>query len=345
MLTQKQIKELREELETSASPLFFFDNDQDGLVSYLLFRRFIGRGVGIPVKNSPMDPGYIKRVREFNPDKVFILDQPEISEDFIKEIQELNIPVIWLDHHGIDFSKIPSFIKYYNPLLGRKKTNEPTCVLAYSIVKNKTESWLGVIGSVSDHFIPDFYSDFLKKYPELGVESEDAFEIFYNSKIGKAARMLGAGLKDKTSNVVKMMRYLYKINSPYEILEEARDTKLFHERFEKLDEKFKKLMNKAKSEIGKEKVFFFKYSGDTSMSADISNKLNYLYPEKIIVVAFMNAQRINLSLRGKGIRKIILEVLKDFEFSKGGGHEDAAGCQLDISEVNSFVEKIRKLSE
>lgn len=344
MLKEQEINEIREILENSSNPLFFFDNDQDGLVSYLLFKRYYEKGIGIAVKVSPMEAEYSRRITEFNPDCIFILDQPEISDEFFSELQQTNLPIIWIDHHDIDFSKIPSFIKYYNPIKDNK-LNEPTCSLVYSVVNNKKDSWLAVAGCVADRFCPDFYSEFLKEYPDLGIKSKDAFEIFYCSEIGKLSQILGAGLKDKTSNVVKMMKILSKVKSPYEILEENKENSVFQERFKSLDIKIKKLMEKAKREINEDKVFLFRYSGETSMSADIANRLIYSYPNKIIIVAYLKGSRVNLSLRGKGVRNLVLRVLKDFDNSKGGGHEDAAGCQIDSDKLENLVAKIKEIAE
>ncbi len=344
MLKEQEIKEIREILETSTNPLFFFDNDQDGLISYLLFRRYYERGIGIAVKTSPMEEEYAQRISEFNPDCIFILDQPEISPEFFSELEKTNLPVVWIDHHDIDFSKIPSFIKYYNPIKD-KKINEPTCSLVYSVVKNKKDAWLAVAGSVADRSFPEFYPDFLKEYPNLGIQSRDAFEIFYSSEIGKLSQILGAGLKDRTSNVIKMIKFLSKVKSPYEILEDSKENSIFKERFRELDEKLKKLLEKAKREISEEKVFLFRYSGETSMSADIANRLIYHYPDKIIVVAYLKGSRVNLSLRGKGVRNLVLKVLQNFENSKGGGHEDAAGCQIDSSSLDDFISKLKIVAE
>jgi single-stranded DNA-specific DHH superfamily exonuclease len=344
MLKEHEINEIRDILEVASNPLFFFDNDQDGLVSYLLFKRYYERGIGIAVKTSPMESEYSRRIAEFSPDCIVILDQPEISEEFFSELKQTNLPIIWIDHHDVDFSKIPSFIKYYNPVKN-KELNEPVCSLVYSVTKNKKDSWLAVAGCIADRFFPEFYAEFIKDYPDLGIKSKDAFEIFYFSEIGKISQMLGAGLKDKTSNVVKMMKILSKVKSPYEVLEENKENSVFQERFKSLDLKMKKLMEKAKREINEEKVFLFKYSGETSMSADIANRLTYSYSDKIIIVAYLKGSRVNLSLRGKGVRNLILKVLKNFENSKGGGHEDAAGCQIDVDKLDDFVAKIKEIAE
>ena len=46
MLPEKENKQLREELKTAKKPLFIFDDDPDGLCSFLLFYRFLREGKG-----------------------------------------------------------------------------------------------------------------------------------------------------------------------------------------------------------------------------------------------------------------------------------------------------------
>jgi single-stranded DNA-specific DHH superfamily exonuclease len=73
MLNKESKKEIREHLEKAQNPVFFFDNDQDGLCSFLLLQRFIGRGNGIAVKSFPeMTVDYFRRVLELNADYIFI---------------------------------------------------------------------------------------------------------------------------------------------------------------------------------------------------------------------------------------------------------------------------------
>ena len=49
MLTAKQIKFIREELATAKNPLFFYDDDPDGLCSFLLFYKIHREGKGVIV--------------------------------------------------------------------------------------------------------------------------------------------------------------------------------------------------------------------------------------------------------------------------------------------------------
>ena len=173
MLTKKQVKEIKEHLEKSQNPLFLFDNDQDGLCSFLLLQRYLGRGKGYPVKVSPkLTKDYFRKINELNSDYLFILDQPEVSEEFFEKVQEKNIPVVWIDHHEISGIKIPNFVNYYNPVYNKKKSSEPTTAICYQITQRKKDLWLGVAGCVADHFTPDFYEEFKKQYPELSLNSD-----------------------------------------------------------------------------------------------------------------------------------------------------------------------------
>ena len=90
-------------MEKAQNPIFFFDNDPDGLCSFLLLQRYIGRGKGIAIKSFPeMTDEYFRRVMELNADYIFILDKPVVSKEFFEEVEKFNIPVVWIDHHNIE---------------------------------------------------------------------------------------------------------------------------------------------------------------------------------------------------------------------------------------------------
>lgn len=343
MLTKKQIAEIKFHLEKAQNPLFFFDNDQDGFCSFLILRRFLGRGKGIPVKNTPMGKDYFRRVNEFNPDYIFLLDQPVISSEFFEEVKNSNIPLVIIDHHNVGKEGIPNFVNYYNSYSSKTNFGEPVTYLSYKATEKKEDLWFSIVGNISDRFVPDYYEDFLKEYSELGIKSKDAFEILYHSDIGKIARMFGYGLKDRTTNVMKMIKFLLKVKSPHEVLEENYETSFLHKRFNELDAKLNKLINKSKFLVNSEKVLFFKYSGDTSMSSDLANKLTYLFPDKVLVVAYIKGDSVNISLRGRKIKEEILKIISKTESASGGGHEDALGAKINLENLDLFIERIRQV--
>ena len=88
MYKTNQQEEIKHHLESSQNPLFFFDNDADGLCSFLLLSRYIGRGKGVVIKSFPdLNSNYARKIYELNPDYIFVLDKPVISKEFIEEVK------------------------------------------------------------------------------------------------------------------------------------------------------------------------------------------------------------------------------------------------------------------
>lgn len=343
MLTEIQIQEIKDHLEKAQNPLFFFDNDNDGLISFFLLRRFIGRGKGVVIKSYPdLNHSYYRKVEELKPDYIFILDKPVVSEKFLEKAKLDSIPVVWIDHHEIEKTELSSEWFYYNPFLNNK-TSEPVSYLSYKIANKKEDIWLAIIGCISDALIPDFYEEFYEKYPELGKKSPNsAFDLLYNSEIGRIARILDFSLKDKTTNVINMLKFMIQVKSPYDILEENPKTKQILRRYNEINKKYQILLEKARKCIRK-KLIFFKYSGDLSLSSNISNQLKYENPEKIIIVVYIKDDVANISLRGKNVRELTLNAIKDISEATGGGHQDATGAKMYVSNLPKFKEKIEEL--
>lgn len=342
MLTDKQLLELKKLLESSSNPLFLFDNDTDGLCSFLLFRRYLGRGLGVAIKSFPdLDKSYARKVSELNPDVVFVLDKPLISQGFLDEIKAMNLPLVWLDHHDVDVNTQDTL--YFNSMKSEKPSSEPTTYWAWQATKRKEDIWIAVAGCIGDSYLPEFVSEFEKIYPDLWKSSvKTAFQGLYETELGRITRIMNFGLKDRTSNVVKMIKHLGKISSPHEIFENAGSQMMA--RYEKINKKYQKILEKAKN-FSRGKILYFQYGGELSLSADLSNELKYLYPEKTIVVAYIKGNRANISLRGNNIREATLKAVEGLEDATGGGHRDATGAKLSVDQLPKFKERIEKLTK
>jgi len=341
MLTKKQILEIREHLNKSQNPLFFFDNDVDGLCSFLILQRYCEKGKGVAIKSFPdLTVDYFRKVQELNADYIFVLDKPLISKEFFEEAEKFNIPIVWIDHHDI-YTENPDFVSYYNPSINKSESS-PTTYLCYQVSEKKDDLWIAVVGSISDRFMPDFYSKFKKKYPDLSTDSEDAFEVRFKSQIGKIIQIFSFALKDRTTNVVKMLKFLMKAKTPYEVLEESNENYTMHQRFDQINSKYQKLIEKAEKIKDSEKLLFFQYSGDLSISSDLANELCYKFPDKIIVVVYLSGIKVNISVRGKNARDIVLKAIEGFQDSTGGGHEVAVGAKIRTEDLEEFRIRIEK---
>lgn len=344
MLTDTEIKTVRQHLEKAQNPLFFFDNDADGLCAFLLLRRFIERGKGIAIKSFPdLNVSYARKIAELKPDYVFILDKPYVSDGFLHEAREAGLPVVWIDHHDVPFPNLEHYesVDYFNSMRSEKPSSEPVTYWAYKISGKKDDMWIALAGCIGDGYLPEFSEEVGKKYPELWREVNSAFQGLYETEIGKIARILSFALKDRTSNVVNMMRVMFKAG-PTDVLQESKKN-LMLERFKQINSKYEKLVEKAKLSVGRGKLLYFQYGGDLSISAEIANELSYLFLDKIIVVAYLSGTKANLSLRGKGIREITLKAIEGIENARGGGHKDATGAQMNVEDLPRFKERIESL--
>jgi len=341
MLSEEQLSEIREHLERAQNPVFFFDNDIDGLMSFILLRRSINRGKGIAIKSFPgLDAGYVKRVDEFNSDCIFILDKPIVSDEFFEEVSKRNIPIVWIDHHDVEVNLDIGNVSYYNPVLSKDKSNEPVSYLSYKIVNNKEDIWLGMAGCLGDNFLPDFTDEFAKSYSELWKPNvASAFQALYETEFGKLIMILNFALKDRTSSVVSMINFLFKVKSPSDILVENDKNSSILNRYNQVNKIYEKLLERAKNvSRSPKKVIFFRYGGELSLSADLANEISYRFPGKVILVAFVKGDIVNLSIRGKiDVRKITLKAVDKISSASGGGHEHATGARVAVDDLENFV--------
>jgi len=343
MISKKEILEIRESLENSSNPLFFFDNDVDGFCAFLILRRALGYGRGVAIKSFPdLKEQYLKKVEELHPDLIIILDKAEISTEFILGVEEKNIKVICIDHHPSSIPKeILKKIDYYNSL----PSAEPTTYMAQSIFERKEDLWLAMIGCTGDVYTPSFAKSFEKEFPELFNSRVSAFEALHTTEIGKMVRMINFGLMDTTTNVLNLIKYLFKAKGPYDLLEENSYTKQFHKRYSQLNDFYNKQVEKAQGQIKQNSnLLFFSYSGNTSMSSEISNKLFFLYPEKLTVVAFKRPEKVNISIRGTKALEVTKKAIEDIPGATGGGHIEATGAMVPLDEFDKFKRRVEELA-
>ncbi len=344
MLTKKQLSEIREHLERSQNPIFLFDNDVDGLCSYVLLRRFLGRGKGVAVKSHPnVDARYAKRVQELGGDCVFVLDRHSLGNEFVQEIANLQLPIVWIDHHDVAFEEYNySLLYHYNPIRNKRKSSEPTTYLCYSATQKIEDSWIALIGCIADHYIPKFTDDFEKRYPELWARKITApFQALYTTGIGRLSRALSFGMKDSITHVVELQNFLVNCKSPLDLERELDGNGAFALKYREILKKYTVLLDAAKLSVS-DKYLIFNYSGTLSISSDLSNELSYIFPGKYICVAYSSGPITNISLRGNNVKNILEQVLPSFVGATGGGHKDAVGARIQASEWDRFVEMLKE---
>ncbi len=345
MIPEKQIEEIRELLEKSQNPLFFFDSDVDGLSSFLLLRRQIDRGRGVAIKNPALNKAYERKLHELKPDYVFILDIPVVEKNFLDECRQLGMPVVRIDHHPVEEASLnDANMHYYNPLLWEEKSSEPVSYWCHKITGK--DEWIAMMGCISDWYIPDFVEEFAKKYGDIFSFTEYPEETLFGTEFGRLIRILDFALKDTTTNVIEMLRILWNAKDPYEILHESKKYEKITSRYRHIKKKYETLLEKAVKKASKEKgskIFYFEYSSDLGLSAGLANELLYRLKDKdIIAIVRIRDLVCKISLRGKGahdMRKLVEKLLEGTD-GKGGGHEHACGITLKADDLAKFKKNL-----
>ena len=337
MLTEKQYQQIKEELDNCQNPLFFFDDDPDGLCAFILLYRYKKEGHGFVVKTHPkLDARFAPKVEQYDADKVFVLDVALLDQDFI---DQWKAPIIWIDHHGPNER---NNVKYFNPRLIKKDANIPTTYMCYRVTQQ--DLWIAMLGCIADYYMPDFIDEFKKKYPDLLNDKKTIGDLYFNSKIGILIKIFSFSLKGKTSEVMKSIKVLTRIESPYEILnQETAKGKFIFKRYEKTNKLYESLLDSALGQSNKEKLLVFTYADDKmSFTGDLANELLYKFPDKIILVGRKKDDDVRMSLRSKNtlIPPILEKSLAGLE-GYGGGHEYACGANIKERDFKDFVERLR----
>ncbi|MBI4451899.1 DHH family phosphoesterase [Candidatus Woesearchaeota archaeon] len=339
-LSKKQYAEIKLHLDSCKNPLFFFDDDQDGLCAFLLFYRYKKEGHGIVVKTSPkIENLVLNKINEYRPDKVFILDVAATDYEFLERVK---VPVVWVDHHGQ--SKIENAY-YYNPRISKPKDNQPTSFMCYNAVKQ--DLWIAALGCVADWFIPKFLNEFNKEYPDLIENYKNPGDIIYNSKLGKLIRIFSFILKGQHKEVMKSVKILTRIKNPYDILNcGTPEGKHVYNRYLEVNRVYEPILKDALKTIKntKEKLAVYAYKDDKSaFTSDISNEALYRFPEKIIVIAREKNDEMKCSLRSSRINLIpIIEKSLAGLSGFGGGHENACGLNIKKGDFDEFLRRLNE---
>ena len=338
-LTEKQIKEIREELNNCKKPLFFFHDDPDGLCSFLLLYRYIKEGKGFVLKSVPkLDEKFVRQVDEYEPDKVFILDIALVEQSFIDAVK---VPIIWIDHHG-PFER--QNVKLFNPRVANKDDNTPVTYTCYQVAEK--DMWIAAVGCIGDWFIPPFLKKFKDKYPDLiRTNSKNQGDIMFNTELGRLVKIFSFILKGQTNDALKCVKILTRIKTPKEILnQETSKGKFIFKKYEKINKVYEELLNSILKEDPKDKILMFTYTEDKmSFTGDLSNELLHRYPDKLIIIARQKSGEMRMSLRSK--HKLLPPILKKALHGldgHGGGHEHACGASVKKEDFKKFISRLKK---
>lgn len=338
LLSAEEIQALRDVLAAAKNPLFLYDGDGDGLTAFLLLYHIHreGRGVGLTASKNLDDVG-LRKVQELNPDVIFILDVPAVSQEFIDAVQR---PVYWIDHHAPLQRRN---VKYYNPRLKDPLAYVPTSRMAWDVSQREEDLWIATAGSLADFSVPDFLDQFIARHPQFLDEPLDISTMLFRKPIGHLVKLFFFLQKGPTGEVRKSLQILSRITAPEDIFfTETSAGKYLHKRFKEINSRYEILLEQAKKEVSRSRFVLFFYQEDAwSFTTNLANELSGLYPQKYIIIARRKSGEVKCSLRGKGVINPLNIVLNKVA-GRGGGHPDACGAVIPQASWEEFIQQFKE---
>jgi nanoRNase/pAp phosphatase (c-di-AMP/oligoRNAs hydrolase) len=287
---------------------------------------------------------FVRKVEEYGADVVFILDIPNVSKEFFDNVKA---KVVWIDHHPLlyDRSVYEDNVLYLNPKLFDHKEHSSTSYWSYKIARQ--DVWLGVIGSLSDWDLPDFFDEFAEKYSRLVPKKyNNVADYRFKGELGLLIKLFVFNVKGKTSEAMKSLKILTRIDDPYEILDRSTPrAKFLYRKYEKFNQVYPTLVSSVK--VSDDPFIVFTYTDKTtSFTPELSNHFIYKYPDKVVIVGRVRKGEIKCSIRSAKyeVRDIVLKLVEEFKESgaTGGGHEHTCGATIKVNDFDRFVQRFRE---
>jgi single-stranded DNA-specific DHH superfamily exonuclease len=344
-----------------------FHDDSDGCSSAALFMIIIHNliddypilfpVVGVENINSQ----FLNRVKNFNPDFVFVFDitaEPKDLGDFKGFI---------LDHHIFFEKEMIDDMPYLNPHYFEKDDEKvpPTSYMVYLILKRffpqEKVAWIAGIGVTEDHRVDickDLFERIREETPELlkveRINQKNVEKSLFGEfgDIVRSGRMLKGieGAKTATLALVECK------DRPDKLINGLTQHSLALRRFyEKVSYEIQNYINDVEKNARfykKAKVIVYEQPNTRlrGLTSFISDKIRQKYPEWISCVInkeYHGEAKISIRLeqdkRNENLVHIIEKIKEKLPSIKGGGHKAAVGVLLNYDDVYEFEKEFLKV--
>jgi single-stranded DNA-specific DHH superfamily exonuclease len=328
------IRKIKESVKKASNPLFIFDNDPDGLCSFLILYRKFQKGEFKCATSAPHDMEFYERAIELNsPDLLIFLDRPFLAQSFVDNCE---IPIIWIDHHPQIFIKKVLYLNSRN--YGSKA---PASFLSYKIARQ--DKFISALGCVADWYVPRFIEEIRKKHPEMLGNAKKPGEILFKTRFGELVRLLSFNLVGEEKEMERSLKILINLKDFSSILDCGKETEYLCEKYRKINSKYQKLLEKAKQNISEDVLILFTYSSKTSLSGELSDELMFNNPEKAVIIARKYKQDYKMSIRSMkfNVQEAATNAMKGLR-GVCGGHEHACGANIYYKDFEKFVNDFRQ---
>ncbi len=329
---------LRETLSSANGILVYYDDDADGLASFLLVKHAFPEAIGIRAARGPeLGEEFLRYEQTYKPSIILILDKPAVSDAFFEGTKT---PIIWIDHHsGEDPQR--STVTYINHC--KEGRDEPTSYWIYKEIGGPL--WLAAAGCISD-WHSCLLAELQQNQSDLAPQTVQITDALYHAPIGKIIRILNFSMKGTSKDIRQTVHALARIRDPQELLQPTTfEAKTVYKHTKKLIETYEKQLQQASQARIEEGILvhYFKHE-QQSFVADIANELLATSEAEIIIIARGDERRTNISLRSKEkvLPDAVQQALSGLD-GYGGGHDVACGASIHTEDWEIFLHRLLPL--
>lgn len=333
-LEYQKAKEFLDGINQKDSVLIICHNDLDGIASGILFYDFCRKKECNEIEILPLGSGirnnsYVD-IEKFN--KALVADLA--PEQIVRDLESLpeKMEILYVDHHPRNDDR-----KLKENITELRTTPEgyiPSSRTVYELCGGK--KWLAVIGVLSDFGDKD----------EINSEFIESFV----KEIGKSIDYLRQEIMYTVSRAI-----IYSENHPeieiiekllnMESLEDTRALDEYSEPVKREFDKFVELFDQA--EKISDKLTYYYFEPEYNIKSFIINFISSRDPSGIYIFATPESDKIvGLSARSSSKEYNVAQILKDctgdLKDSSAGGHFAAAGAQINRSDLDRFIEQLKK---
>lgn len=292
--------------------------------------------------NRQINENFLEQLKQKNITKLICVDIA--LEDFI-DANKITIPVLVIDHHqSINHNTFDNYSVYKPSMVQDELKDDEVCAanLAYklfeTIVDVKELDWVVSIGIIGDYTFKQ-EKGFLKKiFEKYNIQEE---ENIFDTKIGLAVQHITfANCMRNDEAIHKAVKAVMNAKSVEETMTNLKD-------FEVVDKEIKRAVNEfeEKKEILTNELIIYIYSSPYKINSPVSSIISTKYFNNTILtlqeldgVYKISARRQDKTLN---MGTLLGKSTEGLENANGGGHIPAAGGQIQKSDLDTFINKLK----
>lgn len=198
-------EQARDLILAAKRPIVFFDDDADGVASFLVTQRVLGMTFYAPVKKRPNLGSTLAGIAtQLAADLKIVLDVAELEDEFLEPAPK----TVWVDHHD---AQDPRGAVYVNPKT-RGEESVPTSVLVRDLLGGP--AWIAAVGSVADYHVPAFIEEVRDAYPSLVPAFESVEDLVFSSPLGELALIFETCVKGTVPEARRKLYLLRRVVEP-----------------------------------------------------------------------------------------------------------------------------------